>query len=111
MYFLSFCIHFQKLFFVELCPYRDSSLGNRDPYIGILIPTRDPPSLGNPRGNLVLHRNPVVTSNSSTYYVLPRAHRGLFGGKKIFGAKEEKIFIGINIQYQRYVGIPYIRVP
>ncbi len=27
---------------VEVCPYRDSSLGNRDPYVGILVPTRDP---------------------------------------------------------------------
>jgi hypothetical protein len=27
---------------LEVCPYRDSSLGNRDPYIGILVPTRDP---------------------------------------------------------------------
>jgi hypothetical protein len=28
--------------FVEVCPYRDSSLGNRDPYVGILVPTHDP---------------------------------------------------------------------
>jgi hypothetical protein len=27
---------------IEVCPYRDLSLGNRDPYIGILVPTRDP---------------------------------------------------------------------
>ncbi len=33
---------------LEVCPYRDSSLGNRDPYVGILVPTR-PPSLGYPR--------------------------------------------------------------
>jgi hypothetical protein len=27
---------------LEVCPYRDSSLGNRDPYIRILVPTHDP---------------------------------------------------------------------
>ncbi len=27
---------------LEVCPYRDSSRGNRDPYVGILVPTRDP---------------------------------------------------------------------
>ncbi len=27
---------------VEVCPYRDSSLGNRDPYVGILVPTHNP---------------------------------------------------------------------
>ncbi len=27
---------------IEVCPYRDSSLGNRDSYVGILLPTRNP---------------------------------------------------------------------
>ncbi len=42
--------------FVEVCPYRDLSLGYRDPYIGILVPTCDPLPKGT-LGNLVLHRN------------------------------------------------------
>ncbi len=41
---------------VEVCPYRDSSLGYRDPYVGIFLPTRDPLPKGT-LGNLVLHRN------------------------------------------------------
>ncbi len=44
------------LFLVELCPYRDSSLGYKDPYVGILVPTRDPLPEGT-LGKLVLHRN------------------------------------------------------
>jgi hypothetical protein len=41
---------------LEVCPYKDSSLGYRDPYVGILVPTRDPIPEGT-LGNLVLHRN------------------------------------------------------
>jgi hypothetical protein len=41
---------------VEVCPYRDSSVGNRDPYVGILVPTRDPLPEGT-LGKLVLHWN------------------------------------------------------
>ncbi len=41
---------------IEVCPYRDSSPGYRDPYVGILVPTRDPLPKGT-LGNLVLHRN------------------------------------------------------
>jgi hypothetical protein len=41
---------------VEVYSYRDSSLGNRDPYVGILVPTRDPLPSGT-LGKLVLHRN------------------------------------------------------
>jgi hypothetical protein len=41
---------------LEVCPYRDSSLGYRDPYVGILVPTHDPLPKGT-LGNLVLHRN------------------------------------------------------
>jgi hypothetical protein len=41
---------------VEVCPYRDLSLGYRDPYVGILVPTRNSLPEGT-LGNLVLHRN------------------------------------------------------
>jgi hypothetical protein len=41
---------------VEVCPFRNSSLGNRYPYVGILVPTRDPLPEGT-LGKLVLHRN------------------------------------------------------
>ncbi len=41
---------------LEVCPFRDLSLGNRDPYVGILVPTRNPLPEGT-LGKLVLHRN------------------------------------------------------
>jgi hypothetical protein len=41
---------------LEVCPFRDLPLGNRDPYVGILVHTRDPPPEG-PLGKLVLHSN------------------------------------------------------
>ncbi len=42
--------------YLEVCPFRDLSLGNRDPYVGILIPTCDTLPKGI-LGNVVLLRN------------------------------------------------------
>ncbi len=90
-----------KAKFLDLCPYRDSSLGNRDPYVGILIPTRDPLPQGT-LGKLVLHRN---RQGELVWWLAPA--KTVFSGGKTFSTAKKKTVTQELVHFPHNVGIPY----